>query len=138
MQDWPRLRAAAVQHGLAGLLGAQLLALPESAADGAAQDVGLPSSERREWRSLSAAVETRALHMAAVLIRVLAALADSGVRALPYKGPAMSQQLYGDPCLRHFVDLDLVVALQDARRALWTRRALWIRRAPWPCTSTTA
>ena len=27
VRDWPRLRAAAVQQGLAGLLGAQLLAL---------------------------------------------------------------------------------------------------------------
>jgi len=118
VQDWPRLRAAAAQHGLAGLLGVQLLALPEGASDGAAQDGCLPGFERHDWRSLTAAVETRALRMTAVLIKVLAALEDAGVRALPYKGPALAQQLYGDPCLRHFVDLDLVVAPQDARRAL--------------------
>jgi len=75
-------------------------------------------SERREWRALTAAVETRALRMTAVLIKVLAALEDSGVCALPYKGPALGRQLYGDPRLRHFVDLDLVVAPRDARRAL--------------------
>lgn len=118
MRDWPRLRAAALQCGLAGLLAAQLLAPPRVEDAGAPEDSGLPDSERREWQSLRAAVETRALAMSGALLKALAALDASGARALPYKGPALAQQLYGDPCLRQFVDLDLVVAPEDVPRAL--------------------
>ena len=114
VRDWPRLRAAAVQQGLAGLFGAQLLALAGAEAGGGV----LPDSERSEWRALSRAVTARSLRMTAVLVKVLAELDRAGVRALPYKGPALAQQLYGDPCLRHYVDLDVVVAPGDVQRAL--------------------
>ena len=53
-------------------------------------------------------------------------LADVGVTALPYKGPVLSLQLYGDLALRQSVDLDLVVPFDayDAARAALVRRGL--------------
>ncbi|MDB4882305.1 MAG: hypothetical protein JWL95_1071, partial [Gemmatimonadetes bacterium] len=56
-----------------------------------------------------------------LLSEVLAALEDAGVEALPYKGPVLSLQLYGDAALRSSVDLDLVVRRDSyavARKAL--------------------
>jgi hypothetical protein len=63
----------------------------------------------------------RTLGQIRLLAEVLAALEACGVPALPYKGPVLSLQLYGDATLRSSVDLDLVVARASygaARKAL--------------------
>ena len=51
----------------------------------------------------------RTLALVRLLTEVCGALSAAGVAALPYKGPALSLQLYGDPGLRRSVDLDVVV-----------------------------
>jgi hypothetical protein len=43
------------------------------------------------------------------LLRLLELLRSAGVQALPYKGPAWAQRLYGDISLRSWVDFDLLV-----------------------------
>jgi hypothetical protein len=55
------------------------------------------------------------------LAELCALLDRAGVPVLPYKGPALSFQLYGDAGLRQSVDIDLVVPLEyyaDARAVL--------------------
>ena len=55
------------------------------------------------------------------LTELFAMLERAGVPALPYKGPTLSLQLYGDVALRQSVDLDLVVPFERyaaARAAL--------------------
>lgn len=55
------------------------------------------------------------------LLKVLRRFRGAGIGALAYKGPALSQFLYGDPTVRCFSDLDLVVRPSDfeaARRIL--------------------
>ena len=47
------------------------------------------------------------------LIRVLTALSDSGVEAVPFKGPVLAVFAYNDLALRRFVDLDIIVQKQD-------------------------
>ena len=51
------------------------------------------------------------------LVQVLAVLEEAGIGALPLKGPALSQSAFGDPSLRHFVDLDVLVRPGDAPAA---------------------
>lgn len=51
----------------------------------------------------------RCLSQVRELLRLLPALAEAGAGALPLKGPALSQQLYGDPCVRHSGDIDLLI-----------------------------
>lgn len=47
------------------------------------------------------------------LLRVLRALAERGVAALPYKGPVLAEMAYGNLSLRHSIDLDVLVRRQD-------------------------
>lgn len=51
------------------------------------------------------------------LLRVLGLFDAQGIPALPYKGPALAQILYGDIALREFEDLDILVRATDLRRA---------------------
>ena len=46
----------------------------------------------------------------------LAALEAAGVRAVPYKGPVLAAQAYGDIALRQFADLDIVVPQREIAR----------------------
>jgi len=44
------------------------------------------------------------------LLEIVSLLQNNGVDALSFKGPVLSQQLYGDLSLREFLDLDILVA----------------------------
>jgi hypothetical protein len=50
-------------------------------------------------------------------VRLLAALEQAGVRALPLKGPLLGERLHGDAGARISADVDVLVALVDLRRA---------------------
>jgi hypothetical protein len=96
--DAERLHALAVRHGMLPLVGRYL------AAFGAA---GAP---------LFAAIRTRllegsrgAMALTAELLTLLRRLEERGIRVMAYKGPALAIQAFGDPALRRFGDLDLVV-----------------------------
>ena len=54
------------------------------------------------------------------LAELVYTLAASGIRALPFKGPVFGAQAYGDPSLRVFGDLDLLIATEDVTAALAT------------------
>jgi hypothetical protein len=69
----------------------------------------------------ASASAARTLGQARRLAELWTLLDRAGVPALPYKGPALSLQLYGDVALRQSVDLDLVVPFAryaDARATL--------------------
>jgi Uncharacterised nucleotidyltransferase len=57
------------------------------------------------------------LGMTAELFRVLDRLAAARIRALVVKGPVLAVRAYGDPGLRQYVDLDLLVRDADIQRA---------------------
>jgi hypothetical protein len=59
----------------------------------------------------------RSLLLTRELFRVLDALATNGVTALAHKGPALSCLLYGDPVLRSYADIDVLVSADEAPRA---------------------
>lgn len=59
----------------------------------------------------------RCLFLTNELTRVLASFEREGIDAIPYKGPALSVAAYGDPSLRQFVDLDILVRPRDVDRA---------------------
>ena len=109
VSDWASALRLARAQGLDALL---TRALSEGAA---------PESIQVVAQGAVAASMARTLGQQRLLVRVLAALRDAGVPALPYKGPALSLELYGDATLRSSVDLDVVVpraSYEDARRAL--------------------
>lgn len=51
------------------------------------------------------------------LCRLLDLLEANGIAVIPFKGPALAQQIYGDITLRSFVDLDIIVHKEDVLRA---------------------
>jgi hypothetical protein len=57
------------------------------------------------------------LGLAWELLRLLKLLGEHGIEAVPFKGPVLAQQLYGDPALRCIGDLDLLLRQQDVLRA---------------------
>jgi hypothetical protein len=59
-------------------------------------------------------IEARSAAMTAELGRVAAAFEAASIPLLAYKGPVVSQQLYGAPHLRAYSDLDVIVAPENA------------------------
>jgi hypothetical protein len=123
VDDWTEVERRASAHGLVPWLAR---ALP--LADGASSDAHAPliaSANASAGRTLA---QVRRLG------EVVGALANVGVTALPYKGPVLSLQLYGDLALRQSVDLDLVVPFDayDVARAALVRHDLPPRRGHSP------
>jgi putative nucleotidyltransferase-like protein len=106
--DWDRLLALAWRHGLMPLVCSHLLnSFAELVPAGHLQKV------RDDFQHNTA----RNLLLATELCRVLEDFEQHGIDAIPYKGPALAIQVYGDLKLRSFVDLDLLVRRDDATRA---------------------
>ncbi len=107
LRDAPDLAAvvgAALEHGTAPLLCRHLLG---SADDLLPLDLRHAANEYLEsWRRTSdASVED--------LLRILDALAAAGIPHIPFKGPALAQQAYGDLRLRAYRDLDILIRTGD-------------------------
>lgn len=76
-----------------------------------------------EWLTERVSLATRtyrhrAVLQGAVMSAVLAALERAGIAALPLKGVALGEAIYGDPGLRFAGDLDLLVHPADLPEAL--------------------
>jgi Uncharacterised nucleotidyltransferase len=72
------------------------------------------ANPHRELQMKGAAVEAHGAFMAAELTRISAAFETAGIPLLAFKGPVLSQQLYGHPGLRSFSDLDVIVSPRNA------------------------
>jgi hypothetical protein len=68
---------------------------------------------RKLWRARTLV----ALQLTAELFRVLEFFAKAGIEVLVTKGPALAVRCYGDPGMREYGDLDLVIREADIRRA---------------------
>ena len=106
--DWRVLLQDAESHGVMPLLAKRVMNL-----DGAL----VPQDIRHRLRDSRRAYTACSLRMTAELYRLLERLAETGIEALVTKGPALSVRCYGDPSMRQYSDLDLVVREADIRRA---------------------
>jgi len=82
---------------------------------------------------LRARHEAEALHgrlLAKELVDILGFLDSHGIRAVPFKGPALAVRLYGDLSLRGFGDLDIMICEREVVRA----RRLLLDRGYAPAT----
>ena len=103
-----RLCSAAVQHGMVGHLHRLIAAQP---------DPSFAAFVAEPLAKLYRTSMQRNLHQAAELLRLLEQLRELGVEAMPIKGPALAEALYGDVTLRNWVDLDLVVRHEQVATA---------------------
>jgi len=106
--DWPALFTLSEGHGLTGLLATRVAELPDSC---------VPLEFRNKLRERHRAQLLVTLAMTAELFRLLQKFTQAGIAALVVKGPALAAQAYGDPGLRQYGDLDLLMRSKDIHRA---------------------
>ena len=106
--DWDFLLRAAAENSILPLLA---LNLP------AAAPAAFSAEQFDKLKAASRAAGIRSLQFAAELVRVIEALRAEQVLVLPYKGPVIAVEAYGDLALREFDDLDLVLHQRDIPRA---------------------
>lgn len=106
--DWQYLFLLARRHSVVPLVHLQL--------DRHAPDLVPPDilATLKKHRLENAA---RNALLTAELCRLIARFADSGIDAIPYKGPVLAQFAYGNIALRRFIDLDVIVRKTDVLKA---------------------
>jgi hypothetical protein len=107
--DWNRFIGLCDWHNVVPLV---YRALPAVCPD------GIPPAAMNRLRSLCHNNTARTLFLASELSRILNALKSRGVPAYPFKGPALSVMLYGDPARRQSKDLDILVPKDGVRKAI--------------------
>ena len=113
--DWPALVELADEQGVLPLLTKRLAKL----------DSGVVPAEIQSRLDDAARAQTRfTLSMTAELFRILDLFRAAGVEVLLTKGPVLSQRCYGDPGLRQYTDLDLIVRHRAIAKAAESMAAL--------------
>ena len=105
--DWDYLYRLARRHSVLPLVCAQLSNLAEFVAP----------DQLARFRKNYQENAARNLLLTGELCRILQAFAAAGIEAVPYKGPALAVYAYGNPALRRFVDLDILLRKSDILRA---------------------
>ena len=106
--DWPDLLRRAENHRVVLLLAERV------------KNLGyllVPPEVRATLRESRREQAILALQLTAELFRVLERFAKVGIETLGTKGPALSARCYGDPGMRQYSDLDLVIREKNIRRA---------------------
>jgi hypothetical protein len=98
--DWLKAIDLASAHGLGPILNCQL---QRHAAAMVPETVRLYLIERFRAHTIWN------IELTKELLEILSLLEKAGVDTLAFKGPVLSQQLYGDLSLREFLDLDILV-----------------------------
>jgi hypothetical protein len=106
--DWAYLLSEAAENSITPLLERQLCAVVPEA---------IPPEYLSQLRSASRANTVRCLYMVAELNKMIGLFESHGIPAIPYKGPVLAQQAYGDITLREFEDLDIILRQRDLPRA---------------------
>ncbi len=105
---WDYFFQLARRHSVVPLASARLLQY--------APDL-IPAAELSRLKRHYQENTARNLILTAELVRIIELLAQSGIEAVPYKGPALALFAYGDLALRRYVDLDIMVRKSDVLRA---------------------
>jgi hypothetical protein len=105
---WPHLLGLAEDHGVSGHLAARLFQLDQNL---------VPAATRRALVERQRAQIFSTLRMHAELFRLLDRFETAEIGALVVKGPVLAVQAYGDPAIRSYGDLDLLVRQRDIRHA---------------------
>ena len=104
--NWESLLNRAEQHGVAPILYQVL-----SSCGSEVPVAGLASLKQRYETNLH-----RTLFLTRELIRILDHIDALAIKALPYKGVALAEMLYGDMALRQAGDIDLLIRPRDLSR----------------------
>jgi hypothetical protein len=100
--DWERVLESAEHHRLIPAMHAALKGKN-----------GVPSTLRVRAHKHA----WRVLHFTIELTKIARCFEQRGIEFLAHKGPALAQLLYGNPAMRQFGDLDVIVRSRDFGRA---------------------
>jgi hypothetical protein len=102
--DWDYLIAESLENSVTPVFCRQLRALgwPH-----------VPPERQEKLATIERSLAVRAMFLTAELLRLLDAFKERGIRAIPYKGPVLAAQAYGDFTAREFEDLDLILPQRD-------------------------
>lgn len=106
--DGEYLFRVAARHGLTMLLDRRL--------HRAGPDV-VPEDLLQRLKTYALHIKGRNLYLTSELFDVLELLASHQIPAIPLRGPILGQSLYGDPALRPFDDLDILLRRSDVMKA---------------------
>ncbi len=112
--DWSKLLLLAEAHSVLGHLAVRVRGLDE---DLVPVEISQMLLEQHRDQIFST------LRMTAELFRLLEIFASKNIPALVVKGPVLAMQAYGDPTMRGYGDLDLLVRQRDIRRATESMQA---------------
>lgn len=106
--SWDRTLFLAAGHGVAALLHRNLsLVCPNE----------VPPEVLKRLRDDAHRVASRSVVLATELLSIIDLLAANSISSMPYKGPALACQVYGDFRLRNFIDLDVLIQQSDLGKA---------------------
>jgi hypothetical protein len=106
--DWDHIIEEVFNHGTAPLLFWNLSRLDLD---------GIPKATLDQLKNACKAIAQRNLSLTGELLRLLNLFRESGIRALPVKGPALAATVYGNVSLRYFGDLDILMSRDDILKA---------------------
>jgi len=98
--DWDLTLELAAEHSILGIVAARLKE---------AGFFGAPAEAREKLQERLRAQLLFTLSMTAELFRILGEFSRAGIETLLVKGPLISLLAFGDPAVRSYVDLDLLV-----------------------------
>lgn len=106
--DWHRVMDLAVHHRLIPLICRHLPAI---------SNAGAPPEILALFQQKNIANSTRNAFLSKELLKILGMFKQAGILVLPFKGPTLAIDAYGDISLRQFDDLDLIMKKDDVLRA---------------------
>jgi hypothetical protein len=106
--QWPSLIALAEVHSVLGLTASRIANYGENS---------IPEEHRDSLRARRRSYALFTMNLTAEMFRLFDSFAAAGIEALVIKGPVLSARCYGDPGLRQYGDLDLIVRDTDILRA---------------------
>ncbi len=118
--DWSRLLILAEEHGVLGHLANRQRELERNLVSA---EIRRTLTERHREHVFST------LRMTAELFLLLELFAANDIPALVVKGPVLAMHAYGDPTMRSYGDLDLLVRQRDIRRATESLQAVGYQAA---------
>jgi hypothetical protein len=106
--DWAEYLRLVDRHRIPALSWAALKRVP---------GLAIPESARKGLQERSDACRMQAVRHSLLLAKVLKAFNQAEISVMPFKGPILSAELYGDVSLRQCKDLDIAVPPEDIARA---------------------
>lgn len=106
--NWDGLLELAGHHGLQGIVANRLQEIAFA---------GVPASARESLQNRMRTQHLITLSLTAELFRILQDFSETRVEAVLNKGPLVSRLAYGDPAVRSYGDLDLLVRHRDIQAA---------------------